>query len=462
MTEILVQSSLAVSRSKQLASEAAQIVQRCAADHKTKRVIECAGCYAKVVDVVRARYLKPAPGDSRDWFTSRRGFLQELDAMLADTKQYQVDPHDIDRRIQDERSRWYAENVRYSLLRLMVDDPSGREAVFEKLEDPPSDAASLAKEIAEILSKSLPPQPDMADVPDRLAAAKTPAARLEVLKDAFFTLDNVVPADHQKYLDMLGRDQLTLEQVVDRVLEEKQAAAGAREQTERLKRRLDELRRARAAHELQKTRKAKSRASFAEEQSVPDELYKLPPCAVCSDEPSPKNFLCCPICAILTRRDIRAQQPSVYCSPECEEKGHTSHAKAHTCASGSDCIQQLHPQDADVEMQGTDDGTTSSKPPAPKICFCTECLTSLKLPTTWCSLACADKNFQRHREDVHIPARKRLGITVTDRDRLSYDAVDTSLQAETKYHAIDIGAHITTYEAAVRAWEGQNAVKLQS
>ncbi|KAK0628173.1 hypothetical protein B0T17DRAFT_522011 [Bombardia bombarda] len=464
MTEILLQSSLAVRKDKQLADEVARIVQKCAVDHGEKRVIECPECFEKLLEAARSRYLN---SEDQEWFSSRRAFLQELDTMFADAKEYQLDPRTIDHRIQEERSRWYAENVRGSLLRLMVEDPIGREAVFEKLEEPPAELASLARDIANILSKGLSPEADAVGLPDRLATAKDPAAQLVVLREGFFSRggagsgDQAVPADHQKYLDMLSH-RLSMEQVVDRILEERQTAIGAREQTERLKRRLDELKRARAAHELQKTRKARNRASFAE-QRVPDELYRLPPCTVCGDMPSTGDFFCCPICAILVAHEVQ-QKPTVYCSPECEEKGHPSHAEVHTCASGDECIQQQqeqHPEE-DIDMQDDDGNSGSSS--SSKLCFCTECVSSAKIPTMWCSPKCAHENFQWHREEVHIPTRQRLSLVVTDRDRLTYSEENGGgggADMGRRYYAKDIRSHITMYDAAVRTWEEQNLVRLQ-
>ncbi|KAK3383562.1 hypothetical protein B0T24DRAFT_605449 [Lasiosphaeria ovina] len=476
MTEILLQSALAVSKSKQLIDEVAQIRQKCAADHNDeigpsntttatssssgKPIIECPDCFEKLLEAVRSRYLNST---DHEWFSSRRAFLQELDTMCADAKEYQLDPRAIDDRIQEERSRWYAENVRSSLLRLMVGDPAGREAVFEKLEDPPSDFSGLARDIAGILRKGLA-SPEAVrefeggggggggggDIPARLLAAQQPLKQLEVLREAFFAANRsgadgarygAVPKHHQKYFDML-KDHRSMEHVVERVLEERQAATGAREQTSRLRERLDELRRARAAHELQKSRKLKNRESF--EQKIPDELYDLPPCAVCGQMPSTRDFLCCPICTILVRRNVQ-DHPTVYCSPECEHKGHTRHTKSHTCASGGECIQLVQDEDHPMGEDGLDTGS--------EIYFCNECMDSIKLPTVWCSIRCADTNFLRHRGAVHLHTRKRA-----DRDRLDHYAADS----ETGYHTKDIAANVTPFSAAVKAWEDQTMVRLQN
>lgn len=339
MTELLLQSALAASKSRQLAAEAARIKTNCLAQHgENKSLVTCPECYEALLEAVRTRYLGDASGtgtgagttpdqpQQREWFASRRAFLSALDLLIDSAKEYQLSPRAVDDRVRDERGRWYAERVRAALLRLLVEHPSGRGAVFEKLEDlalatARADPAGSAAEIAELLSKGpLVAEQGMGEVPERLAAAKDQAERVEVLRRAFFANgDGTVPEDHQKYLDMLLHQGSSMEQVVDRILEERQAAVGAREQTNKFSQRLDELRRARAAHELQKSRKAQRRESLAQ-QRVPDELYELPACAVCGSEPSTRDFFSCNICTILAGTGARERQ-TVFCSQQCQEKG---------------------------------------------------------------------------------------------------------------------------------------------
>ncbi|KAJ4298497.1 hypothetical protein N0V88_003527 [Collariella sp. IMI 366227] len=349
MTELLIQSATATSRSKQLAAEAARIKANCAAQHgDNKPLVSCSQCYEALVEAVRTRYLNPdsdsSQGDAStrrqqsqqpEWFTFRRTFLSELDLMLDSVKEYQSSPQAVDDRVREERSRWYAERVRSSLLRLMAEDPSQRGAVFEKLEDQSTlatggDSVALAEEVAEIL-KTGPlaveaGQERIRELPQKLAAATDAAGKVGVLKDILFKAeDGTVPEDHQKYLDMLLNQGLSMEQVVDRILEERQTAIGASQQIDKLKQRLDELRRARAAHEAHKTRKAQRRESLAQ-QKVPDELYDLPVCAVCGDAPSTKDFYCCSVCTMLTEAGVQPQK-TVFCSDKCEQQGYEYRAK---------------------------------------------------------------------------------------------------------------------------------------
>jgi len=97
--------------------------------------------------------------------------------------------------------------------------------------------------------------------------------------------------------------------------------------------------------------------------------------------------------------------------------------------------------------------------------FCSECLDSIKRPTLWCSLSCADINFQRHREEVHIPERKKRGMVVDDEDQLSYDNlvfIDNQLRepSQPTYHAKDIGSLTVSLKKAVQQWQEKHLVDL--
>ncbi|GAB1312184.1 hypothetical protein MFIFM68171_02394 [Madurella fahalii] len=492
MTDLLLQSALAASKTKLLATEAAQIRSNCVAQHhhhnrhhqeednnnqddsnnksdKPDSLVSCPECYASLLEAVRSYYLAST---SPEWFTPRRAFLAALDDMFAQAKEYQLAPSAIDARVREERGRWYAEQVRGRLMRLLaVVDFAGREAVAARLEElaspspPPSgDPARLATEIAGVLEEAglLEPASERGGeagrgIAEMVLNASDEAARAAVLTDLLFAPPPPPPppppegeADQQTYLDMLVDQGLTVEQVVDRIVEKRQQVAGTKGQIAALSQRLDELRRARAAYELQKRR----RESLAQ-QRVPDEVYELPACVVCGAEPMTRDFFNCTVCAILAGRGVREQQ-TVFCSRKCEEKGHASHAETHTCSSASRCIQ--------LRQKPQTEGDTHMQEPSPGpggLVFCTECLTSLRQPTMWCSLACAGDDFQRHREEVHLPERKKLSLDVDDEGQLKYSDLPGD-GSERRYRAKDIHALTTTLDDAVGEWEERNHVRLQT
>lgn len=339
MPELILQSAHAATDNKNLIAEAAQIQSACRDQHPdTETLLACPQCYGAVLEAFRAHYAG-ATSDGQQpwqqkWSTSRSQFLSELNALIDSAKEYQIPPSAIDDRVRAERSWWYTERVRVSLLRLMVEDPASRDAVLEKLEDLPTetDPVTLAREVADILAKGRFAEGDgtETDLLEQLTAADTDPTKSGdvLLTDALFKNgDGTVPEDHQKYLDMLLLQGLSMEQVVDRILDERQTAIGAREQTDKLDQRLDELRRARAAHEAQKTRKAQRRESLAQ-QKLPDELYELPNCAVCGDAPRAEDYLTCSVCAILAAAGARAG-PTVFCSERCEQQGHVRLTNHH-------------------------------------------------------------------------------------------------------------------------------------
>jgi hypothetical protein len=120
--------------------------------------------------------------------------------------------------------------------------------------------------------------------------------------------------------------------------------------------------------------------------------------------------------------------------------------------------------------------TTSPATTPAEVCFCTECLTTLKQPTAWCSRSCADASFARHREEVHLPERKKMDLDVHS-DEALFEAVNlpssngegsattttttTMTTTGRRYRAKDIGALITSLEDAVREWESKYRVRLE-
>lgn len=491
MTEILLQSAIAEAKGAQLKTAAEEIRQKCASEHHAGKGIttlaECPECVEKILDAFASRYRQPpfsedeqpkAQPNDEEWFSSRHAFLKDLDALLADVRAYRADPSAVDKRIQEERSRWYAEAVRASLLPLIAEDPINREAVIDRLEDTPADAPVLSAEvIAKILDQSplLARDPTLDDVTARLLAAPSADARVEVLRRAFFAGDDgAVPAEHEKFLQMVQRG-MSMGQVVDRVLEDRHVAMSSQELAENLRKRYEELSRAHAAHEAEKARKQKLRSDAAAAASarseVPDELYELSLCVMCGKTPSTADFLCCPVCAILVSRRVQTDKPAVYCCREHDElrdqaspppplplssplptntPHQLGHATAHTCAADLDCIQ---PSPSAAPSSHRDDSAS--------LVFCRECLDSLKIASLWCSPACAAANFQRHREEVHMPARRRLGLVVTDRDQFEYYSETGDAAGRTRYRARDIARHVMTFEEAARRWEEETHVKLQ-
>lgn len=102
----------------------------------------------------------------------------------------------------------------------------------------------------------------------------------------------------------------------------------------------------------------------------------------------------------------------------------------------------------------------SAAPGPSDVRFCRECLTSFKQPTIWCSLTCADADFQRHHEDVHLPERKKLGFSASDQAQLERPV--SGDDSNKSYRPRDIISTLTTtLDEEVGVWEARNHVKLQ-
>lgn len=70
--------------------------------------------------------------------------------------------------------------------------------------------------------------------------------------------------------------------------------------------------------------------------------------------------------------------------------------------------------------------------------LCRECTNGPRKETVYCSLRCADMNFQSHRETVHVPERKQRGLNVDQ------DMVDLEFDRENRgrYRAREIRVHL--------------------
>lgn len=104
--------------------------------------------------------------------------------------------------------------------------------------------------------------------------------------------------------------------------------------------------------------------------------------------------------------------------------------------SGQDCRNL---QNDDVDMDDGEDGDPV---------YCRECVTDLEVPAIFCDAKCYDANFQRHREDVHLPEREKLHRGFDDERELEFAADDRS-----RYRARKIEDHFITQNEAFREYE---------
>lgn len=273
--------------------------------------------------------------------------------MLAGAKEYQVDPRTIDDRVQAERDSWYLEVIQSSLVRLLptgigkLDDAvapedadpaaaAAKDAIVERIEElqqarqgarSHQNVLRLVKDIDKLLKGGKEEDGDATMTgmdtgfpPEFSAADTSDEDRVEIMRKAFCSTvaeggdEKNLQGSQKKYFDMFN-DGTPLGQVIDRILDDRKEATGAHAKIGQVKKRLEDLKRARAAYELQKTKKAS-----ISEHKVPEELYNLPACHNCGQMPKTRDFLTCPICMILVQKGVRERQ-TVWCSSECNTEG---------------------------------------------------------------------------------------------------------------------------------------------
>ena len=275
--------------------------------------------------------------------------------MLAGAKEYQIDPRTIDNRVQAERDSWYLEVVQSSLLRLLptvigkLDDAvstedadpaatAAKDAIVERiveLQQAKQEVRShrkvlrLAKDINKLLNsggKDEDGDATMGGTDDGFptefyAAETTDEDRVQIMRKTFASTvakgedEKNLQGSQKKYFDLFQDKGTPLGQTIDRILDDRKAAKGAQVKIDEVKARLEDLKRARAAYELQKTKKAS-----ISEHKVPEELYNLPTCNNCGQPPNTRDFLTCPLCLVLVQKGVRERQ-TVWCSTECNSEG---------------------------------------------------------------------------------------------------------------------------------------------
>lgn len=304
------------------AADVAFLTSDCARDHpQHKHVLECRECYQKVVDRMRSRYLDPKDGVAREWFSGREALLKDLDELFAAARDYKVSLNEVDARLEEGRKQWYEQRLRASpSIRKTLEELLNRRELFAKIgsdDVPPEEIVAEVREAlesAEALSRENSTQ-DIERTLRRLMEIKTPEERTQVYKETFFQgrPDESVSAKTQMYLGRL-QDGATMDEIVDRISVDRRSSIGALDQKEKHRQRVEELRRAKNAHELEKTKKARQDSNTRPQP--PDEMYDQPPCYACKRELDLQDYTACPLCQVLVDNGVRTK-PTVYCSAAC-------------------------------------------------------------------------------------------------------------------------------------------------
>lgn len=317
------------------ADDVTAIKAACATDHGKRHVSECSECWSRVLNRMRDRYLNSA---TKEWFSGRRLFLQDLDTLFTQAHEKKTDLKSIEQRIADEKREWFRDRVRNLGLQYATKTPNEAKALQEVLNDRSIPVDQLASELRSIFNDdALLSDATVHRFLDRLRAAESPDARKEICIELFFQPGHNAENDakYQKYVDMVRSGTWVFE-VVNIMIRDRQVAKANQDQKQALQRKLEELRRARAAHEVDKTKKAKIRQdkanAAAAAAAAAESEDSLPPCAVCTKTVDPEDFHTCPICFVSAELYELQKEPLVFCSQDCSQQGYVSAsslARAH-------------------------------------------------------------------------------------------------------------------------------------
>ncbi|KAI0440255.1 hypothetical protein F4803DRAFT_528020 [Xylaria telfairii] len=410
------------------------IRESCIREHTKRHVVECPECWTRLINRLRDRYLNSA---IKEWFSGRRPFLQELDDLFTKARQHEVDFKTIEQRIADEKKEWFRDKVRNLSLHLATRSLPEAKALQQKMNDRDIPADQLISELRECLGVDAALYDEIYNTFSKhVKPAQPPKARGHAYIDALFQPDRdpTGATKSQKYIDMIAEGKPVAE-VINTMDRDRQSAKGDLDQKQKLQKKLEELRRARAAHELDKNKRDQIRQEKAR-ATMRDAVETLPPCSVCGKAVNGRKFLACPLCQLLADHFKVSDEPTLFCSEACHDEGYESHVKAlHECSSGPNCLN-------------LDDTGSKMEIDEPVVVFCRECVTILGQASIFCSLHCYDGNFQEHRDTVHIPERERGSHEIDDKGQLEFHSED-----ETRYSARKIEDHIINLRDAMADWQ---------
>lgn len=314
----------------QCTEDVAQIKNLCAHDHSQfKHVIECRECYGKVLDRMRNLYLGPQNEDRPQWLAGREEFCKELDALFTAAGDYRASIQDIDALVASERRKWYLSSVGNPIsIRKGLDDILKRGHIATVPQILPDNIDSLIEEtraafVGSGALKRLAGAEGTNDGLHRLMAANTLEEKVQAYKEVLFQDVDGSDALTQKYLKQIDQGS-TMDDVNSQIILDHRLSKEARASLEDHKRKIEEFRRAKAALELQTSKKAGGRK---DKIAVSEEFVVQPPCPVCLAKLDGLNETpVCEMCLILAFNGVRSER-TVYCSDACYNNPETGRVR---------------------------------------------------------------------------------------------------------------------------------------
>ena len=291
----------------------------CKKDCGKDNVGDCHECYVKVLDRLRGRFQER---EEREWFSERQAFLSELEGLFQEAKDRKRSVKSIEARIESEKEAWYRWVLRRYPEFIAVAERGMQDRLKDMLGDPDTSRDELVEKVLEGIGKPKDWPSSVDSLTERVAASKGDAAELKKLYMAEFfvkTPTGEVLDNAQSYLDEYqNNNTMSLEDVIDKLVQDVQHSRKAQPQRENHQKRLAELQRAKAAVEQNK---AQAKSQRLQSGTAGEDLYGLPPCSMCHKIVSPGSVLSCSVCQALKQAG-GAGSLTVYCSDECYTKGH--------------------------------------------------------------------------------------------------------------------------------------------
>jgi hypothetical protein len=301
----------------------------CKRQHGKNHPVECQECWTVLIDHLRDRYLN---SPLKEWFSGRRVFLQELDDLFAKARQREVDFKTIEQRITDEKKEWFRDKARNLGLHLAAKSPAEARVIQQKINDREIASDQLLSEIRACLGMDDDSYEELyAAFLEQVKPNQTPAGRNKAYTEALFQpqRDPEGAAKFQKYIDMIAGGK-PVGEVIATMSRDRQSSKVDVEQKQRLQKSLEEFKRAKAAHELDKAKRDQARQTKAQAAlAAQTEAHHLPPCSLCKKAVNPQNIFACSMCQILVDLFKVLEKPTLFCSEACRDNGHVSFSYKH-------------------------------------------------------------------------------------------------------------------------------------
>ncbi|KAK2599983.1 hypothetical protein QQS21_005285 [Conoideocrella luteorostrata] len=388
MPEHWTELNTAKRQQKLCAEEVEALKSSCRQSCGKGNVTDCQECYGKLMDRIRSRY---SESDEREWFAQRRAFLHELDGLFQDAKDRKRSLKSIEARIESEKEAWYRWVLRrYPEFIAVSDHGVNQDELRGMLDDPDRSRDELVQTMLEGIGKPTDWPSGVDAFAEKVDATKNGGELKALYLTEFFINQSTgeVLQNAEKYMEEYkNSNSMTLEDIIDKIVQDFQLSRSSQPRRDSHKRRLDELRRAKTAFERSKQQAKGLKSASANAGGAGPELYGLPPCLVCGKDVQSSDVLSCTVCQSMVQVGGDTKL-TVYCSEDCYSKGHDGHVDSqHDCEAGDDCVQL---GDEEIETDEENWRTVS----------CNDCL-DLKKAALFCSERCATANIAKHRQSKH-------------------------------------------------------------